>query len=312
MQYVTENITPPLAQDYLKTSTGNRPISKVTVNTYADIMKKGDWMLNGVPIIFDINGHLIDGHHRLLAVIKAGIPIRFDVARGASAEAFTTYDCGRHRNVAQLLAIKGANNYNLIASTIRANARLISNGRLYENNGSPKGAEGIAFTTNSDDYNTYLGDTEGYNHTASVMAKLRSRCRVLPTSWGGGLYYYLTHSGGYTEQEVYPFFDCLYSLDDNSLASAGLLRKIITKEAIEGRKLRPDVLWYYVAKAWNAYITNYPIKALRYYENAETPRLIIRSREMREKEMRREVKRAIGRGEYIPGEIFGDKTARRN
>lgn len=99
MNYVTENITPAKAQEYLNSSQGNRPISKVTVRSYADTMKKGKWMMNGVPVVFDVDGHLLDGHHRLEAITLAGIPVKMDVCRGVSPDAFTTFDCGRHRNV---------------------------------------------------------------------------------------------------------------------------------------------------------------------------------------------------------------------
>lgn len=267
MQYVTENITPGKAQNYLKVSGGNRPISKVTVRSYADTMRKGRWMLNGVPIIFDNEGRLIDGHHRLLAVVEAGIPVRFDVARGAAPEAFTTIDCGRHRNVGQLLAMQGVKHYNLIGSIIRANARLVQSDRLYQNNGSPNGK--TYFTTNADDYDTYRSDVEGYDHVADVMVKFQSRCRLLASSWGGGIYYYLTHTGGYTEQEVFPFFDVLYNLEDNSIKPASLLRKVIAKEAIEGRKLQAETLWVYIVKAWNSYVTGTPLKILRYRKEIE-------------------------------------------
>ena len=54
MQYVTENITPAKALEYINTNKdNNRPISKSVVHSYADTMKKGKWLLNGECIIFE-------------------------------------------------------------------------------------------------------------------------------------------------------------------------------------------------------------------------------------------------------------------
>ena len=271
MSVVTENITPAKAQEYLRTSLGNRPISKVYVRSYADTMRRGGWMLNGVPIIFDNNGHLQDGHHRLLAVIEAGIPVRFDVRRGAPAEAFTTYDTGRHRNISQILAMQGVKNYVTVGAIVSANETLIRSGRLIANNVM----EGSTKRTLADTYELYCRDRDGYDKVGSYMTALQSKCRILPKSWEGGLFYYLTHTGGYTEERVRPFFDCLHDLDSNAIKPAALLRKAIAKEAMEGRKMQPETQWAFLVKAWNAYITGVDIKILRYQNVESLPSLIL-------------------------------------
>lgn len=276
MNYVTENITPAKAQEYLQTSIGNRPISNVFVRSYSDTMKKGNWILNGVPIIFDNDGHLLDGHHRLLAVIDAGIPVRFDVSRGASTEAFSTYDCGRHRTVGQLLAMQGIKNYNLVGSIVSANEQLVIHGRLVANNGQ----RGISKSTNAEKYDLYRKDPEGFDDVAQIICGFVSRCRILSGSWAGGLYYYLTHTGGYTKEEVHPFFDGLFSLDTSDIQPADTLRKYISRRTMEGVKIKAELLWVYIVKAWNAYITGKELKHLRFYRSdekqEEIPKLILR------------------------------------
>lgn len=272
MSTVTENITPEKARQYLNTSTGNRPISKVYVHSYADTMKRGAWMLNGVPIVFDCDGHLQDGHHRLEAVIEAGIPVRFDVRRGVSPDCFATYDCGRRRNVGQLLAMQKVKNYNLIASIVIANDRIINSGRLYENNTTVK--HGAAMT-NFDNYELYRRDPKGYERVADRIVQLQGRCRILSGSWAGGLYYYLSHTGGYDEDVVDRFFDALFSLDSSG-GPVELLRRVLAKEAIEGRRLKSETLWAYLVKTWNAYITGSTPRILRYQSSESMPSLILR------------------------------------
>ena len=276
MNYVTENITPAKAAEYLMTSDGNRPISKVYVQSYADTMKAGKWLLNGVPIIFDNEGHLLDGHHRLQAVLAAGIPVRFDVCRGASTDAFTTYDCGRHRAIGQLLAMQGVKNYNLVGAIIVANDRIVKKGRLYENNGSS-----ISWSkrnSNTERYELYRRDPEGFEETASFIKGLIQRARILTGSWAGGLCYYLTHTGGYTKEEVYPFFDALFSLETTNIPVANLLRKTLLDVAVSGKKLKSEILWIYLVKSWNSYILGNAPKILRYTpDREEKTKLILKN-----------------------------------
>ena len=276
--FSTETITPSKAQEYLRTSNGNRPISKVYVHSFADTMRKGAWMLNGVPIIFDVDGHLLDGHHRMHAVILAGIPVMFDVRRGAPADAFTTYDNGRHRCVGQLLAMQGVKHYNLVGSILVANERLIKSGRLYQSNNTFDSKTVNVKTTNAEYYELYRRDPDGYDAAADKIKRLLSQIRILNGSWAGGLYYFLTHTGGYKETEVAPFFDDLYSLSgENGCGAVLKLRSLLTREAVEGRKIRPDMLWAYLAKTWNYYITGSEPKILRYQPEREPmPTLILR------------------------------------
>jgi hypothetical protein len=263
MNYVTENITPAKAQQYLQTSEGNRPVSKPTVHSYADTMKKGGWLLNGMCLIFDSNGHLIDGHHRLLAVIEAGIPVRFDVCRGASSNAFTTYDCGRHRTIGQLLAMQGTKHYNLVGSIVAANDMLVNRGRLTANN-SRGGHAGRGKQTNAEKYELYRNDPDGFDAVAVLVVRLSSRCRIIQGSWAGGIYYYLTHTGGYDEKEVLPFFEALFSVDTSDIMVADMLRKAITKASLSGRKLQAELLWALIAKSWNFYVSGVVPKILKW------------------------------------------------
>lgn len=249
MNFVTETITPERARLYLKTNENNRPVSRIFVRSYADTMRKGKWILNGVPIIFDNEGRLIDGQHRLLAVIEADIPVKFDVARGASPEAFTTYDCGRHRNLSQLIAMQGIKNYVLTAAIVASNRSLVSTGRLIANN-----ARGSLKLSNNDYYEIFSLDPAGYERVAAIIVNISDgKTRILSGSWAGGMYYYLTHVGGYPEEIVSDFFNDLY-FQTNSSAVVMKLRNMLQKAAMSEKKYKTEMLWALLAKTWNFYV----------------------------------------------------------
>jgi len=77
-----EFITPDMAKKYLLSNAHNRNISLAIVEKYARDMKNGHWLLSDQGIGFDENGLMIDGQHRMMAVIKSGATIPCWVARG--------------------------------------------------------------------------------------------------------------------------------------------------------------------------------------------------------------------------------------
>lgn len=82
---------------------GNRPVNNGTVDKYARQMARGHWRLTGDGISIAEDGSLINGQHRLLAVIKANIPIMLHVMTGVPIEAFEVTDDNRVRTAGQLM-----------------------------------------------------------------------------------------------------------------------------------------------------------------------------------------------------------------
>jgi hypothetical protein len=66
-------ITPLLAKAILEKNANNRKIRKDRVDRYASDMSRGDFRFCFSPLIFGKNGILLDGQHRLLAVVKSGL-----------------------------------------------------------------------------------------------------------------------------------------------------------------------------------------------------------------------------------------------
>lgn len=102
-----ETVTPDTAFEYLATAGKNRRISGPQVNKWAKAMRAGQWRLTGDPIRFDITGALIDGQHRLTAVINSGVPIEVAVARNCALDVFPVLDDGKRRSGADVLSIMG-------------------------------------------------------------------------------------------------------------------------------------------------------------------------------------------------------------
>lgn len=100
-------ITPELARQWVDGRRKNRTISQVSVDRYAHDMNNGRWMVSGEAIKFDMSGKLIDGQHRLLAVLASGVAITSWVIWGLPEEAMDVMDSGRKRSPGDMLSIRG-------------------------------------------------------------------------------------------------------------------------------------------------------------------------------------------------------------
>lgn len=123
MNAAFESVSPKQAQQYLSTSTGNRVLKESWVSVLVETIRKGEFVQNGEPIIFDDAGVLIDGHHRLNAVSRAGSAVMMLVVRGAPQNARGTIDQGISRSLADALSLAGyksARNYAAALRVIRA------------------------------------------------------------------------------------------------------------------------------------------------------------------------------------------------
>ena len=87
-----ETITVERAEEYLAANRGNRNIVQAHVAAMARDITNGRWMFNAQPICFSRSGRLLNGQHRLSAVLEAGQPIEVLVMRDLPEEAFETYD----------------------------------------------------------------------------------------------------------------------------------------------------------------------------------------------------------------------------
>lgn len=120
LEYSTEVVTPAKAEEYLQKNPKNRAISPKTVNAYARDMENGDWLDTGESIKFDVRGNLLDGQHRLAAVVRSGCKIRLSIVRNVVPEARKVMDTGRRRSVADNLSMDfGVKNPTQVASAAR-------------------------------------------------------------------------------------------------------------------------------------------------------------------------------------------------
>jgi hypothetical protein len=92
-------ITPDIAASWLALfNAGNRRARADIVKKYARFMTAGEWAVTDQCISFDIENNLLNGQHRLMAVVQSGVTIMAMVARNMPKDSFKYMDQGAFRN----------------------------------------------------------------------------------------------------------------------------------------------------------------------------------------------------------------------
>ncbi len=103
-------VTPEMAGDWLAKNPHNRKLRDLRVRRYAEDMKAGAWKSNAETIKFSPDGTLIDGQHRLAAIIFADVTVEMLVAKNVDPGVFDTVDTGGTRVIGDALYISHEGN----------------------------------------------------------------------------------------------------------------------------------------------------------------------------------------------------------
>lgn len=114
------SVSPKLAQTWLDSvNTRNRSINPRRVDEHARAMAAGTWVISNDAIAFDNEGQLINGQHRLSAIVKSNTTQMFVVIEGADPEDQNIMDSGMARRAGQQLHIAGWKNGSTVAAISR-------------------------------------------------------------------------------------------------------------------------------------------------------------------------------------------------
>lgn len=122
MRISVEAISPEAAREIQTRSeaVAQRKLNPLHVHRLASQIKAGDWRLTHQAIALDTSDRLIDGQHRIAAIIEANTTIELVVARDVDPDVFYVIDTGRARTAANALQIIGIPSAIVVASAIKS------------------------------------------------------------------------------------------------------------------------------------------------------------------------------------------------
>jgi hypothetical protein len=246
LQFEEVEVTPEVAEEWLATMGVNRRLSESNLEAIAQAMTEGNWHNDGTPIRFNVDGQMIDGQHRSMAISMTGKTQTLMVVRGVEQAAMTTIDTGKTRSRSDVLSIHDPELKDVVA--IAGAATVVLRWK--------KGVRGNALR------NTYVSNDEFVRffdeHREDILTANRNGGRVARATRG------VTQQAmslcAYLFSQIEPedaqfFWDRVIDgagLDKGSPILA--LRRFFEREARSTRdNVRADIAAAITIKAWNAY-----------------------------------------------------------
>lgn len=233
-------VTPELAKKWLETNQENRKVSDEHVRKLSRDMTNNDFPNIGETLKFDDNGHLIDGQHRLRAVILSGKTIEFFVVEGIPRDFRYRMDQGRGRKPSDALTME----HHLPNSQMAvATVRIILMWQI-------EVIKSQTFTpTNQEIIEFAVANTERVNQAVRYGMNLRGDIGALPSPTAA--LYFLTYE--IDAAEAMQFWESVKTGEGLHKGDPELtLRGAITRLRGKGGEKNPKTFMAMVAKAWNA------------------------------------------------------------
>jgi hypothetical protein len=117
---VVADVNPEMAKQLLEYNTKNRKLLPAAVKEYARAMKDGRWLFDGAPIRISSSGVVLDGQHRLQAIVQSGTTQRMSIWKNIDPATQAVMDTGRKRTFSNALTLDGVPNPSAVASATSA------------------------------------------------------------------------------------------------------------------------------------------------------------------------------------------------
>jgi len=255
-------ITPTKALDLLeKFSNYQRPVKQKTVMRYAEDMKNNKWRSNnGTNIIFDSDGYLRDGQHRLWAVVESGLAIDFDIVRNVHPDDIRTIDIGNKRTGGDTLIMElkrrgeKISSAGAIASALNIVVAHCEHGNVYKK----------VYLTNDEQWNAFESHRE-IVRSASIVCK---KDNLASKSICVALHYIFTRIAAH-KILADSFFESFISGEGLTAGSPIL---VLRKKFIDLRKggkvsAGREFTLSCIIKAWEAFKNNKKITTMTYNQD---------------------------------------------
>ena len=267
-------ITPKIADELLKKNNMNRAIKESLVNEYSRQMSVGLWKEEtGESIKLSVDNSVLDGQHRLLALIKSGKSLNFLIISGLENEVFTVLDTGICRTAGDIFHIAGVAQANNYASIITKYAALKTGSTTVLLQGNSHGGGGFTLKSikysKAELFSLYNNRVKFWEAVVSMSVNWRDKFqRVISLSEIGGLYAYFYDIDN---NDSFTFIDSLCCGVELGIKNPiKILReKLIFQKTNLKFKLLPSQKLALIYKAWNFFRRGKEIAGLRFNRETE-------------------------------------------
>lgn len=275
-----KEITPLYAKQLLANNTNNRKVNARRVESYAEIMRQGKWQLTHQGIAICDDDTIIDGQHRLLAIIKANKTIPFNISYNVSKDVQKYIDVGYKRTVSNVFQMNGIIDANQQAAGIVKYFKL-SVGK-YGSDSFSSNSVSITNALTHDDYlKFYYENQDDLIWVLRFSRRIYDQYRFFSSSqiYGFALFCYLDKN--HPKEIIESFFQELYMIVPYSGRSTLIkyFLKALIKDATGTKDLKSSAKSAMLIKAYNAYMLKKDGKQIKFTASKESfPTIIDREK----------------------------------
>lgn len=258
------DVSPMLASSILaEHNTKNRKILPSHVTALAKNMKEGTWRFNGDSIRFDSNGTLIDGQHRLMAIVKSGCTIPCIFVVGLDPDTIKCIDIEmKPRNLKNLFEFDFVKCPGVKATTIRRYFAL-RDGYVTLRGGSGGLMNGTLVTeTIETKYNFYYENEDVINQVISLAHSLNKKTQLLPLADISSIALLLIHDLCHSYDMVNDFFEGI--MMGSEIPMLNDIHCTLAKDITSKRRMTGQYKQSLIAKCWNYYSQGKFVKYVKY------------------------------------------------
>lgn len=256
----TLDITPDMAAQMLERNTMNRNISQLNVTRYANDMASGAWEQNGETIKIAEDGTILDGQHRLWAIIESGVTVTMIVVCNVRKEAVGSIDSGVTRLFHHLLKIKGSQHPTTAAMITKF-------AWIYENFDRQMRSSSAKTETRNSVLEPYYDENRDLLEHAAAVAECGAH-HFVKSHMGFCFYLFLKKNPQKAEEfiKLVKTGENLYTGHPIMTLRSKLIDNRISKNKLTVR----ETLAFYI-KAWNAFLKGRDLSVFRWNNSEELP-----------------------------------------
>ena len=197
------DITPDMAKKILAhRNKNNRPIRYTHLEKLSDAIEKDEWKVTNQGIAFDHDGNLIDGQHRLAAILQTRKTVKMMVATNMDKGIFDVVDTGSKRSTGDALDILGSEHGRIVSAALKI---YICYQKFPEKAWS---GAAIQQPSTSDVIAIYKDRQDEIEALLSVIKKKHRNFKCFSMSLGLVLSILLLDAG-WSDMQIWEFWDCV-------------------------------------------------------------------------------------------------------
>ena len=175
------------------TAIRNRPVNSRRVHRYSEMMRDGQWKMTGEPIQIHSDGYLLNGQHRLHAMVDADIELDVVVVENVDDDSFRVMDTGMARRPADAILDLDVPS----KTTVMASARLLV---ALDAGLAVANSHELRLVTRQDQADYVAANLEWYQNNIARAVKVGTHRIGTTTAWAAFLK--LTDSAGLGDKGI--------------------------------------------------------------------------------------------------------------